>query len=133
MVKFANLLAKTWEMDYLNPMNKTTNEVYRFVISPVQPDDPRSMGLLADARALGVRGVTRIICHDLYFLEGQVNDPDLGRIASELLSDPITQTAQWGRLFFTREKPAQAAANCRSCLTARYHRSGGRTNPEGVC
>ena len=72
-------------------------DVYRFVIRPCLPDDPRSAGFLAGAHALGIPAVTGLECQDLYFLEGQFNVRDLERIASELLSDPITQTAEWGR------------------------------------
>ncbi len=65
---------------------------YRFVISPRQTDDPRSAGYLADAHALGLTSVSRLRCHDLYFIEGQLSPDDLQRLAVELLSDPVTQT-----------------------------------------
>ena len=73
--------------------------VTRFVVSPRQADDPRSQGYLTDAHALGVESVEGLLCQDLYFIEGQVHPTDLERIAQELLSDPITQHAQWGRVF----------------------------------
>src|SRR5512145_264544 len=80
--------------------------VTRFVVSPRQADDPRSQGYLADAHALGVESVEGLVCQDLYFIEGQVRPTDLERIAQELLSDPITQRAQWGRVFIDSQ-PAE--------------------------
>ncbi len=57
--------------------------------------DPRNAGLLVDAHALGLDLVTDIQCRDLYFVEGDLAEPDLQRLAAELLSDPVAQTAQW--------------------------------------
>ena len=79
--------------------------VTRFVVSPRQAGDPRSQGYLADAHALGVESVEGLLCQDLYFIEGQVHPTDLERIAQELLSDPITQHAQWGRVFIKNQPP----------------------------
>jgi phosphoribosylformylglycinamidine synthase II len=66
--------------------------LYRFVISPHRTDDPRSISYLADAHALGLTSVTGLRCHDLYFIEGQLSQADLHRLAVELLSDPVTQS-----------------------------------------
>lgn len=74
---------------------------YRFIVRPRQPDDPRSTTYLTDAHALGLKLITHLECQDLYFIEGQIDETDLQRLASELLSDPIAQTAEWGRLFLT--------------------------------
>ena len=57
--------------------------------------DPRNAGLLVDAHALGLNRVTGIECHDLYFIEGDLAATDLQRLAGELLSDPVAQTAHW--------------------------------------
>lgn len=57
--------------------------------------DPRNASLLIDAHALGLSRVTDIQCHDLYFIEGDLADTDLKRLAAELLSDPVAQTAEW--------------------------------------
>lgn len=56
---------------------------------------PRSAGLLADAQALGLKRVERIICEELYFVEGNLTEPDLQCLAAELLSDPVAQTFEW--------------------------------------
>ncbi len=57
--------------------------------------DPRNAGLLVDAHALGLNRVTDIQCQDLYFIEGDLAETDLQRLAGELLSDPVAQTAEW--------------------------------------
>ena len=74
---------------------------YRFIVRPRQPDDPRSTTYLTDAHALGLKSITHLECQDLYFIEGQIGETDLRRLASDLLSDPIAQTAEWGLLFLT--------------------------------
>jgi len=57
--------------------------------------DPRNAVLLIDAHALGLEVVTDIRCRDLYFIEGDLAESDLKRLAAELLSDPVAQTAEW--------------------------------------
>ncbi len=77
--------------------------------------DPRNAGLLVDAHALGLDRVTDIRCHDLYFIEGDLAEPDLKRLAAELLSDPVAQTAEWR----TADGSAVAASNQQVIETAR--------------
>lgn len=72
--------------------------VYRFVVEPRQSGDVRSKSYLHDAHALGMDIVSELVCHDIYFIEGQIEQHDLERLAKELLSDPITQTVRWGRI-----------------------------------
>jgi phosphoribosylformylglycinamidine (FGAM) synthase-like enzyme/phosphoribosylformylglycinamidine (FGAM) synthase PurS component len=79
-------------------LTRSSMENYRFVISPRRTDDPRSAVYLADAHALGLDAVTRLRCHDLYFIEGQLSQADLERLAVELLSDPVTQRYTFTRL-----------------------------------
>ena len=74
------------------------SEVYRFVVLTQLDNDPRANGLLADGRSLGFEGLQSLECNDLYFIEGNVSSGDLERLARQLLSDPITQSAEWGRL-----------------------------------
>jgi phosphoribosylformylglycinamidine synthase len=74
---------------------KTEAKIYHFIVSPRRADDPRSAGLLHDAHALGLQAVESLRCQDLYFIEGFVMQPDLQRLAHELLSDPITQDVTW--------------------------------------
>lgn len=73
--------------------------IYRFMVYPRPGKDARAAGLLQDAQALGLTGISRIECQDLYFIEGQLSTDEVKKIALELLSDPITQIAEWGRPF----------------------------------
>src|SRR5215204_784 len=57
--------------------------------------DPAAAGLLADAHALGLNTLTHLDCFQLTFIEGAVRAPDLGRLAAELLSDPVAHTSHW--------------------------------------
>jgi phosphoribosylformylglycinamidine (FGAM) synthase PurS component len=57
--------------------------------------DARSAGLLRDAHSLGLSRLSAIECHDLYFVEGHLSPAEQERMALELLSDPVTQTAAW--------------------------------------
>ncbi len=72
--------------------------VYRFVVRFNQKDDPRSLALLGDARALGFRQLKLITCCELYFIEGQLSQDECKRLALELLIDPVAQTASWSEL-----------------------------------
>ena len=56
--------------------------------------DPRSAGLLADAHALGVPGVTSIDVADVVFFEHSLPD-DRMRELHDLLVDPLLQHATW--------------------------------------
>ncbi len=85
-------------------MNLTSLPVYRFVVQTKELGDPRSTGLCADAHALGLTQVKQIQCNDLYFIEGQLDEKQLHRLAFELLSDPVTQKVEWCKLgAFQRE------------------------------
>ena len=65
------------------------------LVVQAKKSDPRNAGLLIDAHALGLNRVTDIQVQDLYFIEGELAEPDLKRLAAELLSDPVAQTAEW--------------------------------------
>lgn len=67
--------------------------IYRFVVRFNQ-HDPRSAGLLADARALRFNDLRRIECQDLYFVEGQLSQDEMQRLALTLLTDPVTQSVE---------------------------------------
>jgi len=72
-------------------------QIYRFVVRSGQ-SDPRSAGCFNDLQALGFNNLQRIECQDLYFLEGQLQQDELQRLALDLLSDPVVQTATWNIL-----------------------------------
>ncbi len=89
--------------------NSNKTQFYRLLVRPRQAHDPRSAGYLRDAHALGLVSVIGLECQDLYFIQGRVGRAGLRRLAEELLSDPITQSAEWGRLLLTDPHPAEAA------------------------
>jgi phosphoribosylformylglycinamidine synthase len=91
-------------------MTQTHLPVYRFVVRPRTPGDPRSTGTLSDAQALGMQQVTAIQCTDLYFIEGQLDEMQLHRLAFELLCDPLTQQAEWRALHLMAD-PDQSHAS----------------------
>ncbi len=66
--------------------------VHRFLVSSRSSGDPRAASLLSDAHALGFAQLTRIEVHDLYFVQGNLDDLALQHLATELLSDAIAQT-----------------------------------------
>jgi len=72
---------------------KITRFVTRFTHT-----DPRSTGFLSDALALGFHNLKRIQCQDLYFIESQLSQEGLQRLALKLLSDPVTQAVSWDEL-----------------------------------
>jgi phosphoribosylformylglycinamidine synthase len=72
--------------------------IHRFVVRSDARRDPRSAGLLSDARALGFDQLLLIECHDLYFIEGQLRAKEAKQLALELLTDPVTQSATWDEL-----------------------------------
>ena len=72
--------------------------IHCLVVSPraaANGASARGAGLLRDAHTLGLARVSAIECHDLYFVEGALSAAERHRLAAELLSDPITQTAAW--------------------------------------
>lgn len=75
--------------------------VYRFVISPAGPADPRSIAYLSDAHALGLSSVEKITCHDLFFIEGELNEDAASRLIDRLLADPLTQRGEWSPIEHT--------------------------------
>jgi phosphoribosylformylglycinamidine synthase II len=74
--------------------------VHTLVVSSRLNSDPRAAGLLSDAHALGLTQLADLECHELYFIEGDLSASDLDRLAAQLLTDPVAQTACW------REQPA---------------------------
>jgi phosphoribosylformylglycinamidine synthase len=63
---------------------------HRFIVKPNSKNDPRSNGYLADALALGIRGIDRIQCCDLYFIRGDLTPDEIRLMADRLLHDPVT-------------------------------------------
>jgi phosphoribosylformylglycinamidine synthase II len=72
--------------------------VHRFIVRFNRLDDPRSLGFLADARALGFEQLKLIRCQDIYFVEGQLSAEKCRQLALQLLTDPVTQSCEWVEL-----------------------------------
>jgi len=70
---------------------------YKFIIH-TKNNDPRSAGYLKDAHALGFHHLQGIRVQDIYFVEGQLSQEELQKLALKLLTDPVTQSAAWMEL-----------------------------------
>lgn len=71
-----------------------SNMVYRFLVRPKTKNDPRSIGYLADAHALGINLVQEIECYDLYFVRGLLGKEQAQQLADQLLHDPVTHLVE---------------------------------------
>src|SRR6266545_6038581 len=71
--------------------------IYKFLIHN-KTNDPRNGGLVKDAHVLGFQHLQSIQVRDLYFIEGQLSPEDMQQLALKLLSDPVTQIAEWMEL-----------------------------------
>jgi phosphoribosylformylglycinamidine synthase PurS subunit len=67
---------------------------YKYIIH-TKHNDPRALHYMKEAQALGFRDLQRITIHDLFFIEGQLSQEELGQLALKLLTDPVTQSATW--------------------------------------
>jgi len=61
-----------------------------------QFQDPRAEGVLAQIRELGIESVTAVRAARLFFLAGQLSEPDARRVAAELLADPVFEEFSLG-------------------------------------
>src|SRR5215216_6091733 len=73
--------------------------IYKFLVHN-KTNDPRNGGYLSDAQAIGFQHLQSIQVQDLYFIEGQLSQEELPQLALNLLSDPVTQIAEWTELPF---------------------------------
>ncbi|HSO13004.1 MAG TPA: phosphoribosylformylglycinamidine synthase subunit PurS, partial [Anaerolineales bacterium] len=71
--------------------------IYKFLIHD-KTNHPRNGGYLKDAHALGFQHLRSISVQDLYFIECQLSQEELQQLALKLLTDPVTQTAEWTEL-----------------------------------
>ncbi len=69
--------------------------IHYLVVSPRSARDPHAANLLADALALGFTSLQEVQVHDLYFVEGELDDIAKHRLMAELFCDPLTQMGQW--------------------------------------
>ena len=68
--------------------------IYKFIVYN-KADDPRNGGYFRDVHALGFQHLKSLQVHDLYFVEGQLSQEELQQLTLKLLTDPVTQTAEW--------------------------------------
>jgi hypothetical protein len=71
--------------------------IYKILIH-TKTNDPRNGGYLRDSHALGFQCLQSIKVQDLYFIEGQLSQEDLQQLTLKLLTDNVTQTAEWTEL-----------------------------------
>ena len=73
--------------------------LYRVTVTsaPGQPD-LRGAGLRTEIASLGIGGVAEVKTADLYFLEGDLDDEAVERLAQALLADPVVQRYRWERI-----------------------------------
>ncbi|MBI5878905.1 MAG: phosphoribosylformylglycinamidine synthase subunit PurL [Chloroflexi bacterium] len=69
--------------------------IHCLIVTARSEREPRAASLLTDAHALGLTRVRGLTVSDLYFIDGDLSGDDRARLASELLSDPVTQNAEW--------------------------------------
>ena len=79
----------------MSALDAKGNDIYRFIVCPLGPEDPRSTGLLKDAHSLGLSTVAQVACQDLYFIQGALSPSELEQLATRLLHDPVTQSIRW--------------------------------------
>jgi len=84
--------------------------VYRVSVRPKSQNDPRSLGYLNDARALGIEGVSGIACSDLYFLRGDMSMEQVRLLADRLLCDTVTHAADIDCLDINQETAGEQKA-----------------------
>lgn len=70
--------------------------IYKFIIQTNH--DSRAAGYLKDAHALGFQRLKSIAVQDLYFIEGQLSQEELQKLALTLFTDPVTQSASWDEM-----------------------------------
>ncbi|MEY4943616.1 MAG: hypothetical protein RL254_1797, partial [Planctomycetota bacterium] len=70
--------------------------VYRVEVRPKSgQSDPRADAVIRQATALGLSAIPTAAQHSsVYLLAGDISEADVGRIAHELLADPVTQRAE---------------------------------------
>jgi phosphoribosylformylglycinamidine synthase subunit PurSL len=90
--------------------------IYRFVVRFNRSDNPRAVGLLKDAHALGFAELKLIQCQNLYFIEGDLLPEECRRLALTLLTDPVTQSAEWDELPAARPDLDSDASNVEVAL-----------------
>ena len=71
--------------------------MFRIEVS-VKPSfpDPEGERLEKDIRDIGISSVEQVRVSDVYLLDGQLHETEVGRIGRELLADPLVEDFCWG-------------------------------------
>jgi phosphoribosylformylglycinamidine synthase subunit PurSL len=67
--------------------------IHKFLIHT--KNDPRIKNYLNAVQVLGFQHLHSVIVQDLFFIEGQLSQETCRQLALKLLTDPVTQTAEW--------------------------------------
>jgi phosphoribosylformylglycinamidine synthase len=59
--------------------------------------DPEGGRLEKDIRDIGITTVRQARVSDVYLLEGELDEADVGKIGQELLADPVVEEFSWGK------------------------------------
>jgi phosphoribosylformylglycinamidine synthase subunit PurSL len=94
--------------------------VFRFICEDRRKDNPRSVGYLQDAHALGFTQVNQIQCKDLYFIKGDLSEEEQTQIANELLSDPISQKISHKNFSNFKENNKIEASQAKAIIEVAY-------------
>jgi len=73
------------------------NTLFRIEVSvkPTFPD-PEGERLEKDIRDIGISTVEQVRVSDVYLLDGQLDEAEMGEIGSGLLADPVVEDFSWG-------------------------------------
>lgn len=94
-------------------LKREKNRIYRFEVQPINENDSYALGLLKDAHVLGMSEVQQIICYQLYYLRGYLEEEQLAEIANQLLHDPVTQQVRWAEI--PEERKTQEFLQAEGC------------------
>ena len=86
---------------------------YKFIVYN-KTDDPRNGGYFRDVHALGFQHLKSLQVQDLYFVEGQLSQEELQQLTLKLLTDPVTQSAEWTELPDDRSPKGTALSSSES-------------------
>jgi phosphoribosylformylglycinamidine synthase subunit PurSL len=75
------------------PSSTPAGLLWRITVWPRRPElDSHGAAVLHDIRELGLPHAERVSSGRIFFMEGELDEPAVKRIAAELLADPITET-----------------------------------------
>ncbi|NLX14043.1 MAG: phosphoribosylformylglycinamidine synthase [Phycisphaerales bacterium] len=90
----------------------STGPLWRIRIHPKRHElDAHAAAVLHDIHELGLSHVSRVVSGRLFLIQGDIAEPDINRVADELLVDPITEVGHITPVSqYTDEPPSQQHA-----------------------